>query len=151
MWKGSKWCVLCLWRQDGTAAAGHWASLQHRMWIVGNELLLIWKMVRDSTPQGHQRQKSRFCRWHRSGFRYTGPHVSLLLLWLQGGWSWLLSFFHEKCRFYTSRKHGTNGMISSTWGKFLLWWWIHCFFSPEELELEITQGFVHYFRDLKLQ
>lgn len=52
MWKGSKWCVLCLWRQDGKAA-GHWANLQHRMWIRGKKLCLIWKTVRDRTPQGH--------------------------------------------------------------------------------------------------
>lgn len=144
MWKGSNRCVPRLWRQDNKAA-GHRATSHHKMWIVGKEVWLIWKMGRDSTPQGHLRQKSRFCRWHLSGIQYIGPQVSLLLLWLQGGWSWLLSFFHENCRFYIDRKQvGTNGMISTSWGKFLLWWWVHCCFGPEELELEITQGFAHY-------
>lgn len=94
MWKGSKQCVLRLWRQDNKAA-GHWATLHHRMWIVGKEVWLIWKIARDSTPQGHLRQKSRFCRWHLSDFQYTGPHVSWLLFWLQGHDYLVIFFFIE--------------------------------------------------------
>lgn len=62
------------------------------------ELWLIWKIVRHSprTPATEIQVLQVASVW----FPVHETPCSLLLLWLQGGGSWLLSFFLENCRLY---------------------------------------------------